>query len=84
VAAPALAGKKAELERKIRAREFVFGIQDGLISTVGLLSGVSAATHDPRVVVLTGLAAGVTGAALLGWVVGKSFEAFAGTGLPVG
>jgi vacuolar iron transporter family protein len=56
-----LAGKKAEIERKIRAREFVFGIQDGLLSTVGLLSGVSAATRDPRIVITTGVAAGVTG-----------------------
>ena len=36
-----LSEKKRALERKIRAREFVFGIQDGLLSTVGLLSGVS-------------------------------------------
>jgi VIT1/CCC1 family predicted Fe2+/Mn2+ transporter len=42
-------------------REFVFGIQDGLISTVGLLSGISAATDSRRLVVLTGLAAAVTG-----------------------
>jgi vacuolar iron transporter family protein len=57
----ALAGKKRELERKIRVREFVFGIQDGLISTVGLLSGISAATDNRALVVLTGLAAAVTG-----------------------
>jgi VIT1/CCC1 family predicted Fe2+/Mn2+ transporter len=56
-----LGEKKESLERRIRAREFVFGIQDGLISTVGLLSGVSAATQDRRVVVLTGFAAAVTG-----------------------
>jgi VIT1/CCC1 family predicted Fe2+/Mn2+ transporter len=60
MAAP-LAGKKAELERRIRAREFVFGIQDGLLSTVGLLSGVSAATQSRAVVTVTGIAAGVTG-----------------------
>jgi VIT1/CCC1 family predicted Fe2+/Mn2+ transporter len=57
----ALAGKKRELERKIRVREFVFGVQDGLISTVGLLSGISAATENRVLVVLTGLAAAVTG-----------------------
>jgi VIT1/CCC1 family predicted Fe2+/Mn2+ transporter len=59
--ADALIDKKTELERKIRAREFVFGAQDGLISTVGLLSGVAAATQNRTVVVLTGLAAGLTG-----------------------
>jgi vacuolar iron transporter family protein len=57
----ALGGKKRELERKIRVREFVFGVQDGLISTVGLVSGISAATQNRALVVLTGLAAAVTG-----------------------
>jgi VIT1/CCC1 family predicted Fe2+/Mn2+ transporter len=53
--------QKRILERKIRAREFVFGIQDGLLSTVGLLSGVSAATGNRAIVLLTGIAAGITG-----------------------
>ena len=57
----ALGERKRRLERRIRAREFVFGIQDGLISTVGLLSGVAGAAQSRRVVVLTGLAAAVTG-----------------------
>jgi VIT1/CCC1 family predicted Fe2+/Mn2+ transporter len=56
-----LTDTRKTLERKIRAREFVFGIQDGLISTVGLLSGVSAATQSRITVVITGVAAAVTG-----------------------
>jgi predicted membrane protein (TIGR00267 family) len=56
-----LSEKKAEIERKIRAREFVFGIQDGLISTLGLLTGVATATGDRRVVIITGIAAAITG-----------------------
>src|SRR5438093_4486772 len=56
-----LGAKKEALQRRIRARELVFGIQDGLLSTVGLLSGVSVATQDRRVIVITGVAAGVTG-----------------------
>jgi VIT1/CCC1 family predicted Fe2+/Mn2+ transporter len=36
-------------------------VQDGLLSTIGLLSGVSAATQSRAIVVLTGVAAGVTG-----------------------
>ena len=56
-----LARKRTALERRIRAREFVFGIQDGLISTVGLLSGVSVATQSRVTVVITGIAAAVTG-----------------------
>lgn len=59
--ATVLGDKKRELERRIRARELVFGIQDGLLSTVGLLSGVSAATQSRAVVIVTGVAAGVTG-----------------------
>lgn len=60
-ALPVLGAKKRSIERRIRLREFVFGIQDGLISTVGLLSGMSAATQNHRIVVLTGVAAAVTG-----------------------
>jgi VIT1/CCC1 family predicted Fe2+/Mn2+ transporter len=56
-----LAGRKQALERRVRAREFVFGVQDGLLSTIGLLSGVSAATQNRALVVLTGVAAAVTG-----------------------
>jgi VIT1/CCC1 family predicted Fe2+/Mn2+ transporter len=59
--AAALGVKKQALERKVRAREFVFGIQDGLLSTVGLLSGVSAATTSQVLVVLAGVAAAATG-----------------------
>ncbi|MBI2930044.1 MAG: VIT1/CCC1 transporter family protein [Planctomycetes bacterium] len=56
-----LEDKRKSIQRKIRAREFVFGIQDGLISTVGLLTGVSVATQDRWTVLLTGVAAAVTG-----------------------
>jgi VIT1/CCC1 family predicted Fe2+/Mn2+ transporter len=56
-----LAAQKRALERKVRAREFVFGIQDGLLSTIGLLSGVSAATENRAIVLLTGIAAAITG-----------------------
>jgi len=56
-----LGAKKEALQRRIRARELVFGIQDGLLSTVGLLSGVSVATQDRTVIAITGVAAGVTG-----------------------
>lgn len=56
-----LRSKKAQVERKVRAREFVFGVQDGLISTVGLISGMAAATRDNAVVAIAGIAAAVTG-----------------------
>jgi vacuolar iron transporter family protein len=56
-----LRDRRASIERKVRAREFVFGIQDGLISTVGLLTGVSVATQNRWTVLVTGIAAALTG-----------------------
>lgn len=53
--------RKQEIERRIRAREFVFGIQDGLLSTVGLLSGIAAATHNQLTVLIAGVTAAITG-----------------------
>ena len=54
--------KKEVVEGRARIREFVFGIQDGLISTVGLLAGVQGATENNAVVMITGLAAMFAGA----------------------
>jgi len=39
--------KKRVIEGRARIRELVFGVQDGLISTVGLLAGVQGATEMP-------------------------------------
>lgn len=54
--------KKQVIESRSRIREFVFGIQDGLISTVGLLAGVQGATENNIVVIITGLTAMFSGA----------------------
>ena len=54
--------KKEVIESRARIREFVFGIQDGLISTVGLLAGVQGATENSVVVIITGLTAMFSGA----------------------
>jgi len=58
---PTLEERRKRIELLGRIREFVFGIQDGLISTVGLLTGVQSATGNRSTVLLTGLAAMVTG-----------------------
>jgi len=50
------------IESRARIREFVFGIQDGLISTVGLLAGIQGATENNVVVIITGLTAMFSGA----------------------
>jgi len=54
--------KKELIEERARIREFVFGIQDGLISTVGLLTGVQGATESNVVVIVTGFTAMFSGA----------------------
>jgi len=58
----AIEQKKELIERRARIREFVFGIQDGLISTVGLLAGIQGATENNAVVIITGLTAMFSGA----------------------
>jgi VIT1/CCC1 family predicted Fe2+/Mn2+ transporter len=54
--------KRRRLEAKGRIREFVFGIQDGLISTVGLLAGMQAAGSERFVILMAGAAAVLSGA----------------------
>ena len=41
-------------ELRARLRDAVFGTQDGLISTVGALTGIAAGTHDGETVVIAG------------------------------
>lgn len=61
MALEAIEQKKELIEGRARIREFVFGIQDGLISTVGLLAGMQGATENNFVVILTGLTAMFSG-----------------------
>jgi len=58
----AIEEKKHVIESRARIRELVFGVQDGLISTVGLLAGVQGATESATVVIITGLTAMFSGA----------------------
>ncbi len=37
-----------------RVRETVFGMEDGLVSTMGAITGIAAATRDPFIVLLSG------------------------------
>jgi vacuolar iron transporter family protein len=54
--------RRHEIEAKGRIREFVFGIQDGLISTVGLLAGMQAAGSDRFTILMAGTASVLAGA----------------------
>ena len=58
----AIEQKKELIESRARIREFVFGIQDGLMSTLGLLTGVQGATESTAVVIIAGLTAMFSGA----------------------
>ena len=58
----AIQRKKQVIESRSRIREFVFGIQDGLISTVGLLAGIQGATENNLVVIVAGFTAMFSGA----------------------
>src|ERR1043166_60950 len=62
MALAAIEQKKELIESRARIREFVFGIQDGLMSPVGLLTGVQGATDNTLVVIITGLTAMFSGA----------------------
>ncbi|HTV73367.1 MAG TPA: VIT1/CCC1 transporter family protein, partial [Candidatus Acidoferrales bacterium] len=47
--------ERARLERQRSIREIVFGVQDGLLTTLGIVTGVGSATADRTAIVLTGL-----------------------------
>src|SRR5256885_2887179 len=47
-------------------REVIFGLNDGVISTIGFLAGVTATLGDVRTIALGGIAAAIGGAGALG------------------
>jgi len=53
--------KREEIRWLSQIREVVFGIQDGLISTVGFVAGVHGATADTRLVLLAGIVQMIAG-----------------------
>lgn len=54
--------ERAELARRAGIREVVFGVQDGLLTTLGLTTGVATATAGAAVAHTTILIAGLVGA----------------------
>ena len=47
-------------------REVIFGLNDGVISTIGFLAGVTASIGEPHMIALSGLAAAFAGALAMG------------------
>jgi VIT1/CCC1 family predicted Fe2+/Mn2+ transporter len=67
VALARIAQARTRIERGSRVRELVFGMQDALLATVGLVAGVDGATQqNARVVVYAGLSHLVAGAVSMG------------------
>lgn len=48
---------KSHIERKSKIRQLVFGVQDGTVSTLGLVTGVLGATSDNHLAILAGITA---------------------------
>jgi VIT1/CCC1 family predicted Fe2+/Mn2+ transporter len=60
-------------------RELIFGVNDGVISTIGFLAGVTATLGDSHTIALAGIAAAIAGAVAMGmgaFVASKSQRAF--------
>jgi predicted membrane protein (TIGR00267 family) len=57
---------RSRVERRSHVREIVFGTQDGLLTSLGLVSGVSGATTGRLSVLIAGFAGGVAGMLAMG------------------
>jgi VIT1/CCC1 family predicted Fe2+/Mn2+ transporter len=58
--------QRRQLERQRSVREIVFGAQDGILTTMGVVTGLGVATGSHKTVVITGLLALVAGALSMG------------------
>jgi VIT1/CCC1 family predicted Fe2+/Mn2+ transporter len=58
--------ERSRLEKERRIREVIFGIQDGVLTTLGIVTGVGAAEPDHATIVLTGVVALVVGMLSMG------------------
>src|ERR1700716_3583875 len=57
---------RTRVARRSRVREIMFGTQDGLLTTLGLVSGVGGATSDRYSVLVAGVARSVAGLIAMG------------------
>src|ERR1700688_5149099 len=62
--------ERRRLERQRRIREVVFGAQDGVLTTLGIVTGIGSATTNKATILLTGFRALLVGAISMG--VGES------------
>ena len=57
---------RARVAARSRVRELIFGTQDGLLTTLGLVSGVGAATTNRYTILVAGLAGSLAGMIAMG------------------
>jgi VIT1/CCC1 family predicted Fe2+/Mn2+ transporter len=57
---------RTRVARRSRVREVIFGTQDGLLTTLGLVSGVGGATSDRYSVLVAGMAGSLAGLVAMG------------------
>ena len=57
---------RSRVARRSRVREVIFGTQDGLLTTLGLVSGVGGATTDRYTVLVAGVAGAFAGMVAMG------------------
>jgi VIT1/CCC1 family predicted Fe2+/Mn2+ transporter len=58
--------ERQKLEKQRSVREIVFGAQDGILTTLGIVAGVGGATVDRATIVITGALALLVGALSMG------------------
>ena len=58
--------QRRQLERQRSVREIVFGAQDGIITTMGIVTGLGAATGNEHIVIVSGAIALFAGALSMG------------------
>src|ERR1700704_2761865 len=57
---------RTRVAQRSRVREIIFGTQDGLLTTLGLVSGVGGATSDRYSVLVAGFAGALAGTIAMG------------------
>jgi VIT1/CCC1 family predicted Fe2+/Mn2+ transporter len=61
-----IVSERARIARLSRIRQLIFGSLDGLLVPLGVISGVAGGTHDPRAVIVAGVAEAFAGALSMG------------------
>jgi vacuolar iron transporter family protein len=61
-----MSARRAQVERLGRIRQLIFGVQDGLLTTIGVVAGVSGATAHNYTILVAGFAEAAAGMLAMG------------------